>query len=148
MLFRSNVVYFEVSSSTTSNQTQSILSVSTTAKTVSVGVVMGVTPQINEDGRVTLTVRPTVSRVLRFKDDPNPALAIPNRVPEVQVREMESVLQVGTGQTVIPGIVYPASSRVRIFGHPGIEPGVVVRQHCPTDVVAHFLTDYRVTAAR
>jgi general secretion pathway protein D len=98
-----NVVYFEVTSSTTSNQTQTQISVNTTAKTVSVGVVMGVTPQINEDGRVTLTVRPTVSRVLRFKDDPNPLLVIPNRVPEVQVREMESVLQVGTGQTVILG---------------------------------------------
>lgn len=98
-----NVVYFEVSSSTVTNQTQTNISVNTTAKTVSVGVVMGVTPQINEDGRVTLTVRPTVSRVLRFKDDPNPVLAIPNRVPEVQVREMESVLQVGTGQTIVLG---------------------------------------------
>lgn len=98
-----NIVYFEVTSSTVTNQTQSNISVNTTAKTVSVGVVMGVTPQINEDGRVTLTVRPTVSRILRFKDDPNPVLAIPNRVPEVQVREMESVLQIGTGQTVVLG---------------------------------------------
>jgi general secretion pathway protein D len=78
-------------------------SVNTTAKTVSVGVVMGVTPQINEDGRVTLTVRPTVSRVLRFVPDPNPLLQIQNLVPEVQTREMESVLQVGTGQTVVLG---------------------------------------------
>ena len=64
---------------------------------------MGVTPQINENGRVTLTVRPTVSRVLRFVPDPNPLLEIPNLVPEVQIREMESVLQVGTGQTVVLG---------------------------------------------
>ncbi len=98
-----NVVYFEVSSSTTTGQVLATTTVNTTAKTVSVGVVMGVTPQISEDGRVTLTVRPTVSRVLRFKDDPNPSLTIPNRVPEVQTREMESVLQVGTGQTVVLG---------------------------------------------
>jgi general secretion pathway protein D len=77
---------------------------------VSVGVVMGVTPQINEDGRVTLTVRPTISRLLRFTNDPNPSLCndtrtncVPNPVPEIQVREMESVLQVATGQTVILG---------------------------------------------
>jgi general secretion pathway protein D len=45
-----------------------------------------------------------VSRVIRFKLDPNPSLTnIPNPVPEVQVREMESVLQVGTGQTVVLG---------------------------------------------
>ena len=98
-----NVVYFEVSSSTVTSQVQTNITVNTTAKTVSVGVVMGVTPQINEDGRVTLTVRPTVSRVLRFVPDPNPLLEIQNLVPEVQIREMESVLQVGTGQTVVLG---------------------------------------------
>jgi general secretion pathway protein D len=99
-----NVVYFEVQSSqTVAVNAGTSTSVSTTAKTVSVGVVMGVTPQINEDGRVTLTVRPTVSRVLRFVPDPNPLLEIQNLVPEVQIREMESVLQVGTGQTVVLG---------------------------------------------
>jgi len=98
-----NIVYFEVSSSTVQSQTQTNTTVNTTAKTVSVGVVMAVTPQINEDGRVTLTVRPSVSRVLRFVQDPNPLLVVPNLVPEVQTREMESVLQVGTGQTAVLG---------------------------------------------
>jgi general secretion pathway protein D len=98
-----NIVYFEVNSSTVQSQTQTNTSVNTTAKTVSVGVVMAVTPQINEDGRVTLTVRPSVSRVLRFVPDPNPLLVVPNLVPEVQTREMESVLQVGTGQTAVLG---------------------------------------------
>jgi general secretion pathway protein D len=98
-----NVVYFEVSSSTVTSQVQTNINVSTTAKTVSIGVVMGVTPQITEDGRITLTVRPSVTRLLGFVRDPNPALAIPNLVPEIQTREMESVLQVGTGQTAILG---------------------------------------------
>jgi general secretion pathway protein D len=69
---------------------------------------MGVTPQINEDGRVSLTVRPTISRVLSMVQDPNPNLVISgqqvkNEVPQIQIREMESVLQVGSGQTVILG---------------------------------------------
>jgi general secretion pathway protein D len=117
-----NVVYFEVSSSTTQSQTTSLQSFTTTAKTVAVGVVMSVTPQINDDGRVSLTVRPTVTRLnpdAPFVPDPNPALANPcgtpvpvggcniqpitNNVPQVQVREMESVLQVGSGQTVVLG---------------------------------------------
>lgn len=116
-----NVVYFEVSSTTTQSQTTALQSFSTTAKTVAVGVVMSVTPQINEDGRVSLTVRPTVTRLnpdTPFVPDPNPALANPcgpvvagtcnippitNNVPQVQVREMESVLQVGSGQTVVLG---------------------------------------------
>jgi general secretion pathway protein D len=65
-----------------------------------------VTPQINDDGRVSLTVRPTISRVVRFVNDPNPLLAaagVRNQVPEIQTREMESVLQVGNGQTVVLG---------------------------------------------
>jgi MSHA type pilus biogenesis protein MshL len=101
-----NIVYFEVQAQTTQAQTTAVTNFNTTAKTVAVGVVMGVTPQVNEDGRVSLTVRPSISRVLRFINDPNPALAaagVVNAVPEVQTREMESVLQVGNGQTVVLG---------------------------------------------
>ena len=101
-----NIVYFEVQSNTSQSQTSAVTSFNTTAKTVAVGVVMGVTPQVHEDGRVSLTVRPSISRVLRFVNDPNPALAaanVVNAVPEVQTREMESVLQVMNGQTVVLG---------------------------------------------
>jgi general secretion pathway protein D len=108
-----NVVYFEVKGeqgNITASGTQPPVTFTTTPKFVSVGVVMGVTPQINDDSRVSLAVRPTISRVLRFKNDPNPSLCDQNRlncvlnqVPEIQVREMESVLQVGSGQTVILG---------------------------------------------
>jgi MSHA type pilus biogenesis protein MshL len=78
----------------------------TTAETVPVGVIMSVTPQINENGQITLTVRPTISRVLSFVNDPNPALAQANvisPVPQIQTREMESVLQLVSGQTAILG---------------------------------------------
>ncbi|HSC94849.1 MAG TPA: secretin N-terminal domain-containing protein [Burkholderiales bacterium] len=116
-----NIVYFEVTSSTSQGvQGSTLQAFSSTAKTVAVGVVMSVTPQINEDGRVSLTVRPTVTRLRPeqpFVNDPNPSLANPcgtgvpsctipainNPVPQVQVREMESVLQVGSGQTIVLG---------------------------------------------
>ncbi|MBL8541984.1 MAG: secretin N-terminal domain-containing protein [Betaproteobacteria bacterium] len=86
----------------------------TTPQTVAVGVILSVTPQVHETGQVTLTVRPTITRILDFVDDPNPSLCttgaggliqncIKNPVPQLQVREIESVLQVGTGQTVILG---------------------------------------------
>ena len=109
-----NIVYFEVQAQpgVVVNGVVAPTTFTTTAKTVSVGVVLGVTPQINEDGRVTLTVRPTVSRLLGpGKQDPNPNLCgaaaaggcLTNIVPEIQVRELESVLQVGSGQTVVLG---------------------------------------------
>lgn len=105
-----NLVYFEIQAQ--SNTTQGVASTTfnTTAKTVALGVVMGVTPQVNDDGRVLLTVRPTISRLLRFRNDPNPSLCdaarlncVANPVPEIQVREMESVLQIGNNQTIILG---------------------------------------------
>jgi len=109
-----NLVYFEVQAQpgVVSNGVVAPTTFSTIAKTVSVGVVLGVTPQINEDGRVTLTVRPTVSRLLGpGKQDPNPNLCgvaaaggcLTNLVPEIQIRELESVLQVASGQTIVLG---------------------------------------------
>lgn len=109
-----NVVYFTVESSISQNQTQTLQSVTTTANTVAVGLVLSLTPQINENGVVTLTVRPTISRISDFKLDPNPLLKvdaqgnplpnpIENQVPEIQVREMESVLQLVSSQTAVLG---------------------------------------------
>jgi len=101
-----NLVYFAVEAQTNQNQATSTTTFTSTAKTVPVGLVMSVTPQIGDSGAVSLTVRPTISRRLRDVLDPNPDLAkanVQNLVPEIQVREMESVLQVNSGQTVILG---------------------------------------------
>jgi general secretion pathway protein D len=78
----------------------------TTQNVVPVGFVMNVTPQIGEDSVVVLNVRPTVSRIIGYVNDPNPDLARANvvsRVPEIQSREFESVLRVPSGQTAILG---------------------------------------------
>jgi general secretion pathway protein D len=108
-----NLVYFEIQAQTNTNQTATSTTFNSNPKFVSVGVVMGVTPQINEDGRVLLNVRPTVTRLNTaqpFVNDPNPSLCditrvncVANPVPQIQVREMESLLQVVSGQTVILG---------------------------------------------
>ena len=98
-----NLVYFEVKADTTTTQGSQNQTVNTTAKTVAVGLVMSVTPQVSDDGRVTLTVRPTITRKSGDAADPNPTLVLPNLVPIIETREMESVLQVGNGQTVVLG---------------------------------------------
>ncbi|MDF1817362.1 MAG: pilus (MSHA type) biogenesis protein MshL [Immundisolibacteraceae bacterium] len=86
------------------------ITVETTVNTVPVGLVMAVTPQINENGEVTLNVRPTISRIIDFVqfDDPfirgnNGEASLISRVPEIQVREIETVLRVASGQTVVLG---------------------------------------------
>ncbi len=100
-----NIVYFTVQSQQSQGSVGGgILStVTTTANTVPVGVVMTVTPQINDTGNVNINVRPTVSRVLGYKSDPNPNLRIESLIPEIQVREMESMLQILSGNTAVLG---------------------------------------------
>lgn len=75
-------------------------------ETVPVGFVMSVTPQISDDDEVTLNVRPTITRVISFVQDPNPELSKQNvisRVPVIQAREMESVMKVHSGQIAVMG---------------------------------------------
>ena len=82
--------------------------------TVPVGLVMNVTPFIGADGAVMLNVRPTLSRILGFVDDPNPELALANvrnGVPEIQVREMESMLRVQSGDVAIIGGLMQETAR-------------------------------------
>lgn len=118
-----NLVYFTVKADTvTSNNTAPVTTYTTTPQTVPVGLVMSLTPQISENGMVTLNVRPTISRKVGDVVDPNPSIIAPltNKVPVIQVREMESVLQVGSGQTVIlGGLMQDDTNRAR-DGIPGL----------------------------
>lgn len=106
-----NLVYFTIQSQisqSSSNSGANLQSVNTTANTVPVGLVMAVTAQINSQKRVNLNVRPTVSKVLRYIEDPNPQLGsgntrIVSSIPEIQVREMESVLNIASGNVAILG---------------------------------------------
>ncbi len=78
----------------------------TTINTVPIGFLMTVVPQISEANEVTLNLRPTISRITGYATDPNPVLAqnnLINRIPEVQTREMESVLRVQSGDIAILG---------------------------------------------
>ena len=125
------LVYFKVSSSTTTNANtgQIQTSVDTRPKTVSVGLLLSVTPQISSGGEVILNVRPSISSVKRYREDPNPNISsnIKNLVPEIRRREMESVLRLKDGEiAVLGGLMQdseeaysdglPALSRIPILG--------------------------------
>lgn len=76
----------------------------TTIHTLPVGLVMSVTPQTSGEGQITLNVRPTISRILRFVPDPNPALEdTESLIPEVSVREIETILRVNNGDVAVIG---------------------------------------------
>jgi general secretion pathway protein D len=81
---------------------------------------MSVTPQINSNESVMLNVRPTISRVNRFVNDPNPALLVNNPIPEIQVREMESLLRMNNNQIAVLGGLMQDEARDRTNAIPGV----------------------------
>jgi len=101
-------VYFTITTTPATYSTAgTILSPATytsTPNSVSVGFVMSVTPHISDSDMVTINVRPTITRITGFVTDPNPALTlIANKIPEIQTREMESIIKVESGQTAVMG---------------------------------------------
>jgi len=105
-----NLIYFtvEVNIDNASQNVGSgrLVTFETDVNTVPVGFVMSVTPFIGADDMVTLNVRPTISRVIDFVTDPNPALAaedVISQIPVIQAREVESVLKVPSGSIAVIG---------------------------------------------
>jgi general secretion pathway protein D len=94
-----------------------------TVHTVPVGFTMAVTPQISESDQVTLNVRPTISRIIRFVNDPNPILAeseVVNAIPEIQIREIESILTVDSGEIAVLGGLMQDTVDSDVVGLPGL----------------------------
>jgi len=87
------------------NQNSTVV-IDTNINTVPIGIVMAVTPFIDDDKIVTLNVRPTISRIIRTVNDPNPLLAeqgVVSAIPVIQVREIETMLKINDGETAVIG---------------------------------------------
>lgn len=123
-----NLVYFTVSGTSTpaTATTAATNSFTTTAQSVAVGFVMSVTPQIDDTDQVTINVRPSLSRVVSTVQDPNPSLVrangttIVNAVPQIQTREMESILKIPNNQVAIMGGLMQDNSNRGVDGVPGL----------------------------
>lgn len=108
-----NNVYFTIKADTSQNQTQTTTTYTTTLNSVPVGFVMNVTPQISDSNEVILNVHPSVSRILSYVADPNPALKasatngfaqdIVSLIPVIRTREMESMLRIENGNIAVMG---------------------------------------------
>jgi general secretion pathway protein D len=99
-----NIVYFSVKSDTTTSATVgTTTAVTTTPQSVSVGLVMAVTAQISDSNNVILNIRPSISSVSDWKQDPNPANKVANFVPQIRTREIESVMSVASGDMAVLG---------------------------------------------
>ena len=116
-----NLAYFNVTAlpgtAATAISAATATTFTTNLMTSPVGFTMIVTPQINDSDTVLLNVRPSITRFIRYINDPNPSLAnpcgigvancnipaIPSQIPETSTREMESVLKVENNQIAVLG---------------------------------------------
>jgi len=106
--------------------------VSSTPQTVPVGLVMAVQPVVDFDtGTITMTLRPTISRIVGNVNDPGVAIAsqqvvagggtaITSAIPIVEVREIDSVLKMQTGSIAIMGGLMRDSNENTDAGVPGV----------------------------
>jgi MSHA biogenesis protein MshL len=105
-----NRIYFtigvQITPGNTLTGTSALVTYTSTPATVPVGFVMSVTPSVDESGMVMMDVRPTISRIIGYVNDPNPQLAQANvvsKIPEIQTREIESLLRVKSGDIAVMG---------------------------------------------
>lgn len=129
-----NQVYFEldVSSDSTSDGTSNTTTttVDSTIKTVPEGVLINVMPSINLDKRtISMQVRPTVTKIVDYAADPGVAYIVAtadsadldgleSNIPIVNVQEVDSILNMKSGQMVVMGGLLQDSTRSSQEGVP------------------------------
>ena len=116
--------------------------VSSTIKTVPIGVVLSIQPSINiETGEIVMNIRPTISRVVdnvknpatefaiaRFASSGGSNTNISSNVPVVEIRSLDSIVRMNSGDIVVLGglreireenqtKVIPILHRLPILGH-------------------------------
>ncbi len=117
-----HLVYFTTDAETSQSQTQTLAQFSTELHTVPVGFVLALTPSINESHQVMLNVRPSLSRVVDYQSDPNPSLAdagVVSRVPVVRSREMDLMLSLQEGDSIMMGGLMQDAWREQAQSLPG-----------------------------
>ncbi|CAO5680815.1 MAG: Type 3 secretion system secretin [Holosporales bacterium] len=107
------------------------LSLSSDVQTVPIGLVMSVQPSIDEEtGDIILCLRPTISKLSTSVQDPAVNIAFaqstngstsstPSNVPVVDVKEIDSVLRVKSGEIAILGGLMEVRSTSDKAGLPG-----------------------------
>lgn len=102
-----NFVYFTVKEDVASSSVAGVAPVkafTTTPQSVSVGLVMSVTPQISDNTSITLNIRPSITSVSGKVQDPNPDLtAVKSYVPTISIREIESMMRLEDGEIAVLG---------------------------------------------
>ena len=132
-----NQVFFQITANTTdatANQAGKV-TVTSQIKTIPVGIIMSVQPAIDPiTRRISLSLRPSITRITGYVQDPgvqltmaqfaanNPGLVqtITSLIPIIESREMDSTVNIDSGDTlVLGGLMQDTSTNTR-EGIPGV----------------------------
>ena len=130
---QNEVVYFpEFQKQYTGRNSENMMDLlSTNVKTIPIGLIMKVQPSIDrKNNSVLLTLRPTISKIAAYKEVPflftnysssDTTSSTPQtlKIPIVDVRELDSVLKVQSGQIVVMGGLMQEKSHNNRSGLPG-----------------------------
>lgn len=107
-----NRVFFEIDVDVTTEEGVTTTDVTSDIRNVPEGVLVNVQPSVNlENKTISLALRPTITRVVREIEDPaiqyvtaNAGIeGVQSLVPEINVQEIDSVIQVSSGQPIVLG---------------------------------------------
>jgi len=164
-----NQVFFElqinVTDGTASNAPKT--TINSTIKTIPVGLIMNVQPAVDPiSKRISLSLRPSITRVTSYVNDPgvavtiavaqnnNPGSGIPSvssPIPIVEVREMDSIVTMESGQTVVMGGLMQESGQNTREGLPGVMDipllGQVASENIRVNKVTELVVFIRATLA-
>ncbi|PZO82663.1 MAG: type II and III secretion system family protein [Micavibrio aeruginosavorus] len=108
-----NQVYFEIDVNSSQTDSGTTTDVDSNIRNVPEGVLINVQPSIDLDNQtISMAVRPTVTRITEFVNDPGVAFAVADAnlpfniespVPVVSVQEFDSVIQMNNGQAIVMG---------------------------------------------
>ena len=92
-------VYFETTQTANSAGGAANPTITSTAKFIDVGLTLDVTPQIDDKGNIILSVHPIMSE--RVSNVTAPGIGTP--VPVLDVREVDTIVKVREGETIVIG---------------------------------------------
>ena len=114
--FSENEVYFNVTydeTTTTGDNAGSTTSITSEVQTTPIGIIMSILPSIDlKKNEIIMNVRPTITTYLSSVEDPAVTLTaasldedsgITSSVPQVAVREMDTVVRMKDGESIVMG---------------------------------------------
>jgi len=162
-----NQVFFQLTVNVTDGTatTAAKTTVNSQIKTIPIGLIMSVMPSVDPvTKRISLSLRPSITRITGYINDPgvavtiavaqNSSSAVPNvssPIPIVEAREMDSLISMESGQTVVMGGLMQENAQITREGIPGLMDipllGQAVAENIKQNKVTELVVFIRATLA-